>query len=137
LRPVTFHLKTDPKGDVQYGQIAQEVAKAYRELVIRDERGHVEGIRYEELAPMLLNELQAQQQRSEVQATKQAAQLKTLELRIAELDYHFPTPQKIGAAKVYPVGTGLSFLSKRRTPAASRGLEASGFSATFSCKVPC
>jgi hypothetical protein len=61
LRPVAFHLKTDPKGDVQYGLIAEEVAKVYPELVIRDEKGQIEGVRYEELAPMLLNELQAMQ----------------------------------------------------------------------------
>ena len=60
LRPVTFHLKTDPKGDVQYGLIAEEVAKVYPELVIRDSAGRVEGVRYEELAPMLLNEVQRQ-----------------------------------------------------------------------------
>jgi Chaperone of endosialidase len=86
LRPVTFHLKTDPKGDVQYGLIAEEVAKVYPELVIRDEEGQVEGVRYEELAPMLLNELQVQQRRSEIQAKKQAEQLEALQLRIAELE---------------------------------------------------
>jgi len=62
LRPVTFRLKTDPTGAPQYGLIAEEVAKVYPELVIRDESGKIRGIRYDELAPMLLNELQAQQQ---------------------------------------------------------------------------
>ena len=38
LRPVTFHLKTDPHGALQYGLIAEEVAKIYPELVIRDEK---------------------------------------------------------------------------------------------------
>jgi hypothetical protein len=37
LRPVTFHLKTEPQGDVQYGMIAEEVALIYPELVTRDE----------------------------------------------------------------------------------------------------
>jgi trimeric autotransporter adhesin len=36
LRPVSFHLKTDPNGAVQYGLIAEEVDKVYPELVIRD-----------------------------------------------------------------------------------------------------
>lgn len=58
LRPVTFHLKSDPKGPVQYGLIAEEVAQVYPELVIRDEKGSIEGVRYDELAPMLLNEVQ-------------------------------------------------------------------------------
>jgi endosialidase-like protein len=60
LRPVTYHLKTDPKGALQYGLIAQEVAKVYPELVIRDEKGRIDGVRYDELAPMLLNEVQQQ-----------------------------------------------------------------------------
>jgi hypothetical protein len=58
LRPVSFHLKTDPNGPVQYGLIAEEVAKVYPELVIRDDAGKIQGVRYDELAPMLLNEVQ-------------------------------------------------------------------------------
>jgi trimeric autotransporter adhesin len=58
LRPVTFHLKTDPQGSLQYGLIAEEVAQVYPELVIRNESGRIDGVRYDELAPMLLNEMQ-------------------------------------------------------------------------------
>jgi hypothetical protein len=58
LRPVSFHLKTEPKGAVQYGLIAEEVDKVYPELVIRDDAGRIQGVRYDELAPMLLNEVQ-------------------------------------------------------------------------------
>jgi hypothetical protein len=61
LRPVTFKLKTDPQGITQYGLIAEEVAKVYPELVIRDADGRIDGVRYEELAPMLLNVVQQQQ----------------------------------------------------------------------------
>jgi len=42
--------------------IAEEVAKVYPELVIRNQAGQPEGVRYEELTPMLLNEVQRQQQ---------------------------------------------------------------------------
>jgi len=70
LRPVSFHLKSDPKGAVQYGLIAEEVAKVYPELVIRDAAGMVQGVRYDELAPMLLNEVQKQQRVNSVQAAK-------------------------------------------------------------------
>ena len=45
---------------MQYGLIAEEVARVYPELVIRDERGRIDGVRYDELAPMLLNEVQQQ-----------------------------------------------------------------------------
>jgi len=60
LRPVTFHLKTDPRGALQYGLIAEEVAQVYPELVVRDSSGRIDGVRYDELAPMLLNEVQQQ-----------------------------------------------------------------------------
>jgi hypothetical protein len=93
LRPVSFHLKTDPKGAVQYGLIAEEVAKVYPELVIRDEAGKIQGVHYEELAPMLLNEAQRQaaeirdlkqQQKDEISA--QNAKIRGLEQQVAELN---------------------------------------------------
>jgi hypothetical protein len=74
LRPVTFHLKTDPKGSLQYGLIAEEVAKVYPELVIRNESGRIDGVRYDELAPMLLNEMQQQQRKMETQEKTIASQ---------------------------------------------------------------
>jgi hypothetical protein len=69
LRPVTFHLKADPKGAPQYGLIAEEVAKVYPELVVRDQKGRIDGVRYDELAPMLLNEVQ--KQAAEIRELKQ------------------------------------------------------------------
>jgi hypothetical protein len=75
LRPVSFHLKTEPKGDVQYGLIAEQVEKIYPELVIRDASGTVQGVRYDELTPMLLNEVQKLSQ----QVQQQRRQLAKLE----------------------------------------------------------
>ena len=74
LRPVTFHLKTDPHGALQYGLIAEEVAKVYPDLVVRNESGRIDSVRYDELAPMLLNEVQQQQQRMAAQDQHSAAQ---------------------------------------------------------------
>jgi len=74
LRPVKFHLKSDPQGAVQYGLIAEEVAKIYPELVIRNETGRIDSVRYDELAPMLLNELQEQQKLIAAQTANIAAQ---------------------------------------------------------------
>jgi hypothetical protein len=82
LRPVTFKLKTDAKGTTQYGLIAEEVAKVYPELVIRDEKGRIDGVRYDELAPMLLNELQ-----------KQDAKIASLELQMADMHAALATLQ--------------------------------------------
>jgi hypothetical protein len=73
LRPVSFHLKSDPKGAVQYGLIAEEVAKVYPELVTRDKKGQIEGVRYDELAPMLLNEMQKEQATIATQSQKIAS----------------------------------------------------------------
>jgi hypothetical protein len=82
LRPVTFRYKTDPQAIRQYGLIAEEVEKVYPELVIRDEAGKIQGVRYEELAPMLLNEVQ--QQAAEVQ--QQAAEIRDLKRQVTELN---------------------------------------------------
>jgi len=62
LRPVTFTYKEDPEKVRQYGLIAEQVAKVYPELVTHTATGKVEGVDYEALIPMLLNELQHQQQ---------------------------------------------------------------------------
>ncbi len=43
LRPVRFHYKQLPQGPVQYGLIAEEVAKVYPELVTRNAKGEIEG----------------------------------------------------------------------------------------------
>ena len=48
----------------------------YPELVIRDEKGRIDGVRYDELAPMLLNEMQKQQQQ-QINAA-QAAEIRDL-----------------------------------------------------------
>jgi hypothetical protein len=78
LRPVTFQYKTDPQGARQYGLIAEEVAKVYPELVVRDAKGQIISVRYDELAPMLLNEMQKKN-------ATQDAKIRGLEQQVAEL----------------------------------------------------
>ena len=89
LRPVTFKLKTDAKGTVQYGLIAEEVDKVYPELVIRDEAGKIQGVRYDELAPMLLNETQKEHSTVATlvaQHEADAERIASLERKVAEVD---------------------------------------------------
>jgi|RhiMetdeSRZDD1v2_1073273.scaffolds.fasta_scaffold187029_1 Chaperone of endosialidase len=81
LRPVTFTYKQDLNGRRQYGLIAEEVAKVYPELVSRDAKGEVESVRYQELTPMILNELQDQQR----QLKEQAQQLSGLKAENEQL----------------------------------------------------
>ena len=82
LRPVTFHYKADPRGTVRYGLIAEEVAKVYPELVVRDDQGRIDGVRYDELAPMLLNEMQQQYAQMTQKIDSQAAKIASLEQQL-------------------------------------------------------
>jgi hypothetical protein len=61
LRPMTFRYKQDPEHQRQYGLVAEEVAKVYPELVVRGDKGEVESVQYRELIPLMLNEMQRQQ----------------------------------------------------------------------------
>jgi hypothetical protein len=62
LRPVTFAYKEDARAITHYGLIADEVATVYPDLVTRTASGEVQTVKYQELIPMLLNELQRQRQ---------------------------------------------------------------------------
>jgi hypothetical protein len=78
LRPVTFQYKSDSQGAKQYGLIAEEVAKVYPELVVRDQQSRIISVRYDELAPMLLNEMQQTN-------AAQDAEIRDLKQQVAEL----------------------------------------------------
>jgi len=56
LKPVTFHYKNDNQNTPQFGLIAEEVAKANPDLVVRDDNGEIYTVRYEAVNAMLLNE---------------------------------------------------------------------------------
>ena len=66
LRPVTFFYKPeydDGSHTLQYGLIAEEVAKLYPDMVGYDKDGQPSSVKYQSLAPMLLNEVQKLQER--------------------------------------------------------------------------
>jgi uncharacterized coiled-coil protein SlyX len=58
LKPVTFRYKheLDPDGIPQFGLVAEQVEKVNPDLVVRDENGKVNTVRYEAVNAMLLNE---------------------------------------------------------------------------------
>jgi hypothetical protein len=54
-------------------RVAEEVDKIYPELVVRDDAGKIESVRYSMLTSMLLNELQKQTRKNEAQAERDRA----------------------------------------------------------------
>ena len=58
FRPVTFTMKNDPTKHKQWGLIAEEVEAIYPDLVNSDEDGLSYSVRYLDLIPMLLKEVQ-------------------------------------------------------------------------------
>jgi|SRR5262245_3515890 len=81
LRPVTFAYKDDAASAVQYGLIAEEVATVDPELVTRTAEGEGQTVKYLELIPMLLNELQHEHQALREERTEVAS----LRQELAEL----------------------------------------------------
>ena len=77
LRPITFAYRDDARAITHYGLIAEEVATVYPELVTRTASGEVQTVKYQELIPMLLNELQRQHQALQSQQ-QELAELRAL-----------------------------------------------------------
>ena len=69
LRPVTFHYKSDTEGVAQFGLIAEEVAHANPDLVVRNENGEIYTVRYEAVNAMLLNEFLKEHRKVQEQET--------------------------------------------------------------------
>jgi len=99
LRPVTFFYKPqydDGSHILQYGLIAEEVAKVYPDLVAYDKDGQPETVRYHLLTPMLLNEVQKQQKvvaaqqdvikTQQQQISNQQQEIETLQQRLDRLE---------------------------------------------------
>jgi len=83
LHPVQFHYKANgPDSPMQYGLIAEDVAKVAPDLIERDSKGEIFTVHYEKVNAMVLNQVQEQQRLIE----KQSALIQQLESRIAELE---------------------------------------------------
>ena len=100
LRPVNFYYKPefdDGSRQLQYGLIAEDVAKIYPEMVAYANDGQVLSIKYQLLAPMLLNELQKQA----AQNLQQAQDLRSLEDRLAALEAGLASGSPAGTQSVH------------------------------------
>jgi uncharacterized coiled-coil protein SlyX len=125
LNPVTYRFKKDidPSRSLDYGLIAEEVAKVDPNLAIRDRNGQIESVRYSAINTMLLNEfLKEHRKVEEQQATitqlkstlaKQqvtiAQQQRGMDAVTARLDEQAAQIQKVSAqlAAASPFGGGL------------------------------
>ena len=69
LNPVTFRYKKeiDQSQTLDYGLIAEEVAKVDSNLAIRDKNAQIESVRYSAINAMLLNEFLKEHRKVEVQ----------------------------------------------------------------------
>lgn len=96
LRPVTYRYKqayADGSKPIDYGLIAEEVAKVYPDLVVKGTDGQIQTVQYQKLTPMLLNELQKQHQIIAEQGEairelkeQQSTAIQVLEKRLAALE---------------------------------------------------
>jgi uncharacterized coiled-coil protein SlyX len=89
LKPVTFRYKKgiDPQGIPQFGLVAEDVEAVNPDLVVRDEEGKVNTVRYDAVNAMLLNEFLKEHRRVEVQQTKierQEATISELKSTVAQ-----------------------------------------------------
>ena len=87
LKPVTFRYKKeiDPAGTQQFGLIAEDVEKINPDLVVRDENGTVNTIRYDQVNAMLLNEFLKEHGKNEEQEATIAYLRKQIEALTAGL----------------------------------------------------
>ena len=100
LNPVTYRFKKDidPSQSLDYGLIAEEVAKIDPNLAIRDRNGQIESVRYSAINAMLLNEFLKEHKKVEEQQTcATTSHEQTIKLRVSaalcartpRLIYHF------------------------------------------------
>jgi len=89
LKPVTFRYKKeiDPQGIPQFGLVAEEVEEVNPDLVVRDNEGKVNTVRYEQINAMLLNEFLKEHRKVEQQNHK----IQQQDATIAELKKQMET----------------------------------------------
>jgi len=101
LRPVTLHYKADAKNTPCFGLIAEEVAAVSPDLVVRDQKGEIYTVRYDQVNAMLLNEFLKEHKKvaeltSDFQATV-AKQQKEIQTITAHLEEQAAQIQKVSA----------------------------------------
>ena len=99
LKPVTYHYKEDidQAQSLDYGLIAEDVAKADPNLAIRDGKGQIENVRYNAINAMLLNEFLKEHRKVQDLEGTVAQQHKGIELLTAQLKEQAAQIEKVSA----------------------------------------
>jgi hypothetical protein len=99
LKPVTYRYKKDidPNQNLDYGLVAEDVAKVDPKLAIRDGNGKIESVRYMAIYNMMLNELIKEHRKVEELQTTVAQQQKGMEVLTAQFKEQALQIQKVSA----------------------------------------
>jgi len=109
LKPVTFHYKEDKTNTLQFGLVAEEVAKVDPSLVVLDQEGKPLSVRYDDINMRLLNEFlkehkafvaeQHKVQELEANAAQQQKQIEALTASLqkvsAQVELNKSAPQTV------------------------------------------
>ena len=99
LKPVTFRYKKgiDPQGIPQFGLVAEDVEAVNPDLVVRDEEGKVNTVRYDAVNAMLLNEFLKEHRKVEELSSIVAEQRKEINALAAAVKEEAAQVQKVSA----------------------------------------
>ena len=97
LQPVSFRYKheLDPDGIQQFGLIAEQVEEISPDLVVRDEDGKVNAVRYEAVNAMLLNEFLKEHRRVQALESKAHEQEALIARQQQQIEALAATVQKV------------------------------------------
>jgi uncharacterized coiled-coil protein SlyX len=123
LKPVSFRYKKeiDPQRTQQFGLVAEDVEKVNPDLVVRDENGKVNSVRYEQVNAMLLNEflkehkkveeLKSTTARQEATITNLTSTVAKQETAIAQQDKSFQSKLTEQEKQIETLASGLQKVS--------------------------
>ena len=99
LKPVTYRYKKEfePTQNLDYGLVAEDVAKVDPKLAIRNEKGQIESVRYLAIYNMMLNEFLKEHRKVEELQVTLAQQQKGMEVLVAQVKEQAAQIQKVSA----------------------------------------
>ena len=97
LKPVSFRYKKelDPKGILQFGLVAEDVAKVTPDLIVRDKEGNPYTVRYDAVNAMVLNEFLKEHRKVERLEKQVEALTAGLQKVTAQIELSKSAPQTV------------------------------------------